>query len=177
MRCPSVSLPTHSPGQEPIALATLPLIRRLPSSVNQVWYADDAAALGTLARCRDWWDDLAKIGPSYGYSPNPTKTWLITKEACYANALAQFNGTNINVTCSGHSYMYLGSALGTSTFFYNFASEKIAQWCKEIRILSAIALTQPHAAYAAFIHGLSSKWSYLSRTTPGLSSHFQQLET
>ena len=72
--------------------------------------------------------------------------------------------------------MYLGSALGTSTFVDNFASEKIAQWCKEIRILSAIALTQPHAAYAAFIHGLSSKWSYLSRTTPGLSSHFQQLE-
>ena len=25
-------------------------------------------------------------------------------------------------------------------------------------------------------HGLSSKWLYLSRTTPGLSSHFQQLE-
>ena len=36
------------------ALATLPLIRRLPSSVNQVWYADDAAALGTLACFRDW---------------------------------------------------------------------------------------------------------------------------
>ena len=156
------------------ALATLPLIQRLPSSVKQVWYADDAAALGSLACCRDWWDVLAKIGPSYGYFPNPNKTWLIMKEACYADALAAFEGTNINVTCSGHPY--LGSAVGTPTFVDNFASEKIAQWCNEIRLLSAVALTQPHAAYAAFTHGFSSKWSYLSRTTPRLSSHFEQLE-
>ena len=109
-------------------LATIPLNRRLSSSVNQVWYADDAAALGILTCCRDWWDELAKIGPSYGYSPDPTKIWLITKEACYTKALAQFNGTNINVTCSGHSY--LGSALDIPTFVDNFASEKIAEWCK-----------------------------------------------
>ena len=55
-------------------------------------------------------------------------------------------------------------------------SEKIAQWSNEIRLLTAIALTQPHAAFAALTHGLSSKWSYLSRTTAGLSSHFQKLE-
>ena len=53
------------------ALATLPLIQRLPSSVKQVWYADDAAALSSLACCRDWWDVLAKIGPSY--------IWLLPK--------------------------------------------------------------------------------------------------
>ena len=110
----------------------------------------------------------------YGYFPNPNKTWLITKEACYTDALAAFEGTNINVTCSGHPY--LGSAAGTPTFVDNFASEKIAQWCNEIRLLSAGALTQLHTAYAAFTHSFSSKWSYLSRTTPGLSSHFEQLE-
>ena len=43
-------------------------------------------------------------------------------------------------------------------------------------LLAAIATTQPHAAYAAFTHGLSSKWSYLSRTQPSLSNHFEDLE-
>lgn len=43
-------------------------------------------------------------------------------------------------------------------------------------MLTAIALTQPHAAFAALTHGLSGKWSYLSRTTACLSSHFQKLE-
>ena len=49
-------------------------------------------------------------------------------------------------------------------------AEKIAQWVGEVSLLSAIAITQPHAAYAAFTHGLSSKWSYLSRILPNLST-------
>ena len=31
------------------------------------------------------------------------------------------------------------------------------------------AKSQPHAAYSALVHGLSSKWSYLSRVTPNIS--------
>ena len=44
------------------AIATIPLIRSLPESVSQVWYADDAAALGTVAELRNWWDNLTKLG-------------------------------------------------------------------------------------------------------------------
>ncbi len=36
------------------AIATIPLIRRLPASVSQMWYADDAAALGTIGELRNW---------------------------------------------------------------------------------------------------------------------------
>ena len=35
----------------------------------------------------------------------------------------------------------------------------------EVEKLSTFAQTQPHAAYAAFTHGLSSKWNYLLRVT------------
>ena len=35
----------------------------------------------------------------------------------------------------------------------------------EVEKLSKITKTQPHAAYAAFTHGLSSKWNYLLRVT------------
>ena len=30
-----------------------------------------------------------------------------------------------------------------------------------------ITASQPHAAYTAYTHGMSSKWSYLSRTMQG----------
>ncbi len=36
------------------AIATIPLIKRLPKSVTQIWYADDATALGTITGLRDW---------------------------------------------------------------------------------------------------------------------------
>ena len=55
-------------------------------------------------------------------------------------------------------------------------AEKVAQWSGKISLITVIAATQPHAAYAAFTHGLSSKWSYLSHTLPNLSNHFQHLE-
>ena len=156
------------------AVATLPMIKRLPKSTTQVWYADDVSALGTITNLREWWDELARLGPSYGYHPNPSKTWLVTKEECHPTAVAAFEGTNINVTCSGRPY--LGAALGTASYIDQFVAEKIAQWAGEVSLLSAIAITQPHAAYAAFTHGLLSKWSYLSRILPNLSSHFQHLE-
>ena len=156
------------------AIATLPLIRRLPNPVTQVWYADDAAASGSLNNLRYWWDELQKVGPRYGYFPNPKKSWLITKEVCHTDALAFFSSTSINVTSHGHSY--LGSPLGSPAFIDEFVSEKIAQWSTELHLLSAIAQAQPHAAFAALTHGLLSKWSYLSCTTAGISPHFQKLE-
>ena len=47
---------------------------------------------------------------------------------------------------------------------------------KEIERLSTIATTQPHAAYAAFTHGLKHKWTYLIRTIPDIESLLQPLE-
>ena len=65
------------------ALAAIPLIRNLSHSldeVKQLWYADDAAAAGTITQLQDWWNHINKIGPKYGYFTNATKTWLVTKE-------------------------------------------------------------------------------------------------
>jgi hypothetical protein len=42
--------------------------------------------------------------------------------------------------------------------------------------LAEIARTQPHAAHAAFTHGLSGKWKFSQRTMPELREHLQPLE-
>ena len=43
-------------------------------------------------------------------------------------------------------------------------------------LLSTIAETQPHAAYATFTKVMIRKWSYLTRTIPNISTHLQPLE-
>ena len=64
------------------ALATVPLIKELSSLIaQQVWYADDSAAVGSLEDIRQWWDRLFNHGPLYGYFPNPKKTWLLVNES------------------------------------------------------------------------------------------------
>ena len=49
-------------------------------------------------------------------------------------------------------------------------------WVQEISNLAKVAATEPHSAYAAFTHGLSSHWSYISRTIPDISDQLQPLE-
>ena len=156
------------------AVATIPLIRRLPDDVQHVWYADDASATGGLSNLRAWWDELLSLGPAYGYHPNAQKTWLITKPEHMATAEEVFSGTQVNVTTEGRPY--LGTPLGTQEYCDQFVQKKVKEWCTELEKLSSIADTQPHAAYAAATRGLAGKWNYISSTTPNISDHLHPLE-
>ena len=71
------------------AVATVPLIQRLQEShdqVRQAWYADDDAAGGSITCLADYWADIQRIGPGYGYYPNPKKTVLLLKPEFEATA-------------------------------------------------------------------------------------------
>ena len=140
-------------------LATIPLIRQLHNvSTTQCWFADDAAAGARLLCLRQWWDRLVKVGPSFGYFPNAIKTHLVVKPDKANNAAEIFNNTNIQINCAGARY--LGGALGTDGFERQFLETKVGEWVKETAHLAKIAKSQPHAAYAAFTHGLIHRWTY-----------------
>lgn len=156
------------------ALATIPLIRMLPQNVKQSWYADDASASGSIQDIHNWWNELTKIGPDFGYYPNACKTWLITKPQHLQAATTAFGDSQVSVTCEGRPH--LGAPLGSAEFAHQFISSKVKEWRQELETLSTIAISQPHAAYAAITHGLASKWTYLSRTTPNVSENLAELE-
>ena len=122
-----------------------------------MWYADDSSAGSTLVNLRRWWDWLKEIGPRYGYFPNSSKLCILTKHHTAELAYNVFEGTGISVTIHGKDY--LGGALGSSSFIKQFMERKVEGWINELNTLSDIANTQPHAAFAAFTHGLCSKWS------------------
>ena len=156
------------------AIGIIPLIQKVSCGVKQVWYADDATAAGQLKPIQQWWDNLQGLGPDFGYFVNSSKTTLIVKEHHLAEAMKVFENTNISITTEGKQH--LGAALGTEAFTNGFVNRKVQQWIEEVKHLSAIAHTQPHAAYSAFIRGLSSKWTYISRTVPDIEELFQPLE-
>ena len=145
------------------AIGTQPLIRRLDGIAKQAWYADDSAAGSSLEGLRRWWDLLVAIGPLYGYFPNGSKTHVLAKPRHAEAAKEIFEGTGMVISTDGERY--LGGALGTSSFVRQYVERKVECWINEVEKLSKIAETQPHAAYAAFTHGLSSKWNYLLRVT------------
>ena len=85
-----------------------------------------------------------------------------------------FGNTHVNITTEGRPV--LGSPVGTTDYISSFARQKAQDWAKEVEILADIADSQPHAAYSALTHGLTSKWNHLSRTTPKIESFLQPVE-
>ena len=82
-----------------------------------------------------------------------------------------FAGSRVNIT--PNSRPYLGAALGSPAFI----EEWLGEWTSSITLLSEIANSQSHAAYSALVHGLSSRWSYLSRVTLNISHLLIPLDT
>jgi len=159
------------------ALAVKPLICKLKQDVpevKQVWYADDAAWAGSCSKLRLFWDRLSDLGKVYGYYPNPSKTHLIVKEQFLQKANEVFAGTGINVTTNGQRH--LGAAIGKRSSVEEYVKMKVSQWTTEVRQLADIAKTQPQAAYSAYVHGLSSRWIFLSLTILNISHLLEPVE-
>ena len=57
---------------------------------------------------------------------------------------------------------YLGGVIGFTPFLEKLIEKKVKIWSEEVKKLSLIAESEPQAAYAAFIHGVSAKWTYFS---------------
>ncbi|XP_065902627.1 uncharacterized protein [Dysidea avara] len=156
------------------ALATVPLINQLHGTVDQVWYADDACACGSIQDLLIWWNQLRIKGPAFGYFVNAPKTWLVSKERFHSIATTLFSDTDVQITSAGRPY--LGAAIGSNAYVQEFVRDKVVGWSAEITRLAKFAQVQPHAAYSALTHGLSSHWLYLCRTTPNISEALQPLE-
>ena len=106
---------------------------------------------------------LEGIGSNYGYLPNGSKTFIVVEPELVETANEIFQGTGISISTEGRRY--LGGAIGTTSFRNQLIDQKVREWVEEIKTLSEITKTEPHAAFAAFTHGLSSRWNYFIRVT------------
>ena len=84
-----------------------------------------------------------------------------------------FADTGLQIT--QHGQRHLGAVIGSLSFRESYVEHKIDNWI-EIKILSSIARSHPHAAMVAFTHGLVNKWQYLMRTIDGIKHLFDPLE-
>ena len=142
--------------------------------VKQVWYADDATDTGTCEDLRMWWDSLQVHGAGFGYHPNASKTNLVVKAEHVGRARELFADTDINITTEGKRH--LGAAVGSRSYTKEYVAAKVAKRSEEIKKLAHIAQTQPHAAYCAFTHGLSSHRIFLLRTIPDIADLLTPLD-
>ena len=146
------------------ALALLPLVSLLWDELQQAWFADDAAATGEHLAIRRWWIRLCELGHLFGYFPNAGKSWLVVKQEYLPKDEQLFADLGVQITSAGRRY--LGGAMGCPDFVRGYLEELIQEGLEHLERLTTFAVSQPHAAYAAFVHGFSAKWSYFQRVIP-----------
>ena len=84
-------------------IISLPLLSAISSAdVRHVEYADDLSGAGDLESLSIWWSKLLRHGPSMGYYPNASKSWLVVKPMEHLQKAEQiFKGTNIKIITDG----------------------------------------------------------------------------
>ena len=108
------------------------------------------------------------------YYPNTVKSLLIVKPDKENVVRELFNRTNIKITSTGACH--LGATVGSEEFKEEYVKMKVEEMTMKLKKLSKIGETEPHAAYAAFIHGWKHKWTYLSRTIVDIGELMRPLE-
>ena len=158
------------------ALGTLPLIHssNLDKHIQQVWYADDGSAGGSLPNLLDWWNQLSCLGPKFGFFPNARKSVLLVKPDLLADAQQLFSDHNLNIVSDGAKV--LGSPIGTPDFINRWINNKVQSWVDEIHCLASISHSQPQSAYSALTHGVMNGWHHVFRTCPEIATSLLPLE-
>ena len=85
-----------------------------------------------------------------------------------------FESSPINITVEGKRH--LGAAIGSQNHKNEYIDNMVKKWKSNIEALSKIANSQPHAAYAAFIHAEQHKYTYFLRTIAGISDNLKPLD-
>ena len=90
-------------------VALLPLAEILHEEQKEVmppWYADDATMMGKAPAVASCFEKLIKIGPHFGYHPEPAKSFVICPLADKVEAKAAFDEKKLPVKfCRGHRYV------------------------------------------------------------------------
>ena len=122
-----------------------------------------------------WWEFLIKEGERFGYYVKPSKSWLILKNPeKLRETEALFKGCPINITTAGERH--LGAALGSDEFKQTYIDEKVKIWCNRLKKLAEVAKSQPHVAYAAYIHGEQHRYTYFARTIKDIGFNLQPID-
>ena len=157
------------------AIGTRPLIDILNKRGKQVWYADDSSGAGTLSEVKEWWDELNRAGPKFGYYPKPSKTVLILKdETSLDRAKEIFLNTGIKISTEGERH--LGAVIGSTEFKEKYVNSKIAKWIEDVEQLALIAKDEPQLALSAYNKALSMRWCFVQRTISNIKDNFIPLE-
>ncbi|KAL7549341.1 hypothetical protein ACHAWF_012611, partial [Thalassiosira exigua] len=131
--------------------------------VLQPWYADDAAMMAAAAEVACCMVELMRVGPMFGYHPEPDKSWVICPLGSEGAARAAFEAEGLGSVKYSRRWRYVGGFVGSKGMRDRWVEPKVEEWVKGIEALAKVAVRYPQSAYKGFTDSLQAEWQYLSR--------------
>ena len=160
-------------------VALLPLaelLREKCPDVMQPWYADDEGMQGKPAAVATATVELARVGPMFGYFPEPEKSICICPLAEEQAARAAFAALDIPIEKYRRGHRYVGGYVGSIAMRDRWVKPMVEKWVEGVKLLAKVATKYPQSAYAGFSSYLQAEWQYLCRTVPGVAEQLQPIE-
>lgn len=107
-------------------------------------FADDATVASSCMNLKSWLCKLSSCGPTLGYYPNASKTYLVVKEE-HEETFCRY----------WHEHYHHGKATSQSNHWLlqkNTSAIRLIMWTDEIERLAGVATSQPEAAYLFGFH-------------------------
>ena len=101
--------------------------------------------------------EVARIGPSVGYHPEPDKMWGICPRRDEEAIRAQFDAKGVPIKlCRGKKIV--GGYVGSEAMKERWLKPKVAAWVKGVDALTMVARKYPQSAYYGFVNCLQAEW-------------------
>ena len=94
-----------------------------------MWYADDASACGKIEELKDWFVLISEKGLSFGYFPQPKKTYLVVYTQYISKAEEISGHLGINVVCRRK---FLGGAIGEEEEKKKLIRQLSQEWISKV---------------------------------------------
>ena len=124
-----------------------------------------------MSELHNWFDLLCSRAPSFGYHPEPTKSFVVN-ERWRSEAVTIFGDLGIQVV-TGHRF--LGGFLGSYSDRDEYVMSKVRKWVEHVDVLAGAAVTQPQLTYAALSRSLQHEWNFCYMLFHSVVSCFRNL--
>ncbi len=122
-------------------VALMPLVSKMCNAIPealQLWYCNDADAAGKAVPNAQCLDFLVKFGPTYGYFPEPSKSYYICKAEDEGVARATIEGFGLEINYS-RGQRYLGGFMGSAKTKEKWLVDLVVKWVGAVETLSKVA--------------------------------------
>ena len=140
-------------------IALLPLaelLREKSLEVLQPWYVDDAVMQGKPQDVADTFHELVRLGPMFGYLPEPEKSFAICPLATEVAAKTIFEASGLPVRYR-RGHRYVGGFVGSAEMKNLWVRPMVTKWVSGVEALAKVARKFPQSAFFGFTQSLQAE--------------------